>query len=117
MRTETTWIEFEVWMESISILGYMALDEAEDDEPLNFYDWNGLECGTHIINTKYPSFNEDELFKWETLTEWFNTIDLIQYLVDYAEEKKILYFRTETEYGRIFDVELYINCSKLDQTE
>ena len=113
-ETETTWVEFEVWMGNISIQGYMALDEADDDAPLQFYDYNGLECGNHIGNTRYPSFSGDELFKWETLTEWFAETDVVQCLVDFAEEEKILYFMTESDWGRRFDVELYINCSKLN---
>lgn len=110
---ETVWIEFEVWMDDISICGYMALDEADDEHPLQFYDYNGLECGSHITNTRYPSFTEEQLFRWEILVDWFRTTDVIQNLVDFAEEKKILYFRTESDWGRIFDVEMYINCSKI----
>jgi len=112
MSEETTWIEFEAWMYDISIQGYMALDEADDDAPLNFYDWNGLECGSHITNTRYPSFSESQLVRWETLVDWFKYTDVVQHLVDFADDEKILYFKTETDWGKVYDVELYINCSK-----
>lgn len=112
-ETETSWVEFETWMDDISICGYMALDEADDDAPLQFYDYNGLECGNHITQTRYPSFSQDQDFKWEILSQWFAETDIVQWLVDFAEEEKICYFKAESEWGRIFDVEFYINCSKL----
>lgn len=113
MTEETVWIEFEAWMENVAIQGYMALDEADDEHPLNFYGWDGLECGSHISNTRFPYFKEDQIFKWEILVDWFRTTDVIQHLVDFAEKETVLKFRTESDWGRMFDVELYINCSKL----
>ena len=116
MSNETVWIGFEAWLDDeISICGYMALDEADDEAPLNFYGYDGLECGTHIRNTRYPSFTEDQVFKWEILVDWFSTTDIIQHLVDFAEKQTVLKFRTESDWGRLFDVELYINCSKLGE--
>jgi len=108
------WIEFEAWMGERAIGGYMDLEDAGDDEPLNFYRWDGFEGGHNIAVTRYPSFNDAEHREWEILVDWFATTDIVQYLVDFADEKKILKFRTESDFGRIFDVELYINCSKLD---
>lgn len=113
MNEETTWIEFEAWMDDISICGYMALDEADDEAPLNFYGNDGLECGSHISNTRPTACDDDVDFKWSVLADWFRTTDVIQHLVDFAEKETILKFRTESDWGRMFDVELYINCSKL----
>lgn len=111
----TIWVEFEAWLGGeISICGYMALDEADDEDPIYFYKWDGLEGGSHIRNTRCPSFTEDQVFKWEVLVDWFSTTDIVQYLVDSAEKENILKFRAESDWGRLFDVELYINCSKLD---
>lgn len=111
---ETIWIDFEAWLDGeISICGYMALDEADEEAPLNFYRWDGLEGGSHISKTRFPSFSDDQEFKWEILVDWFTTTDVIQHLVDSAEEKSILKFKTESDYGRLFDVEFYINCSKM----
>lgn len=114
MSNETTWIEFEAWMENVAIQGYMALDEADDEAPLRFYSWDGFECGNHISKTKYPYFKEDQQFKWEVLAQWFSETDIVQWLVDFAEEEKKVDFIAESDWGRRFDVEFYINCSKLD---
>lgn len=114
MIDETNWIKFEAWMdEKLSICGYMAEDEADDEAPLNFYGYDGLECGSHIGNTKPTGLVEETVYLWELFTEWFSTTDIVQYLVDFANEEKVLKFRTEDDFGRIHSVELYINKSKL----
>ena len=106
MSEETTWIEFETWMDSTSICGYMALDEADDEAPLQFYGADGLECGSHISNTRVDTI------EWEKLSQWFAEHDVVQDLVDFADEEKELLFAFEDDWGRIDKVELYINCSK-----
>ena len=106
MTEETTWIEFEAYCGTVGICGYMALDEADDEAPLQFYGADGLECGTHISNTRMPHCTETYLQEWETLVEWFTVTDVVQYLVDFAEEAKII--------RRVFKghgIVLYINCS------
>lgn len=107
-KNDTIWIEFQAWMGNTSICGYMALDEADDDAPLQFYGVDGLECGCHISQTN------NNTFEWEKLSQWFAVTDVVQYLVDFAEESKRLLFAHEDDWGRIDTVELYINCSKLD---
>lgn len=113
--TETTWIEFEAWMDSRSICGYMNLEDANDDEPLQFYTWDGFEGGHHISVTRFPSFTDNEEYEWETLVGWLNETDIVQYLVDFAEEKKVFDFTTTDSMGRPHDVKFYINCSRFDE--
>jgi len=108
------WIEFEGWMGDVSIQGYMNVEDADDEAPLQFYDCYGLECGSHIINTKYPSFKNDQEIRWEKLTQWFAEHDVVQDLVDFADEEKELLFAFEDDFGRIEKIELFINCSKLN---
>ena len=81
MTQETNWIEFEVWMDDVSIQGYMAEDEADDEAPLNFYRWDGFEGGSNITVTRCPSFTERQMINWETLVDWFTTTDVVQWLV------------------------------------
>lgn len=109
MSEETTWVEFEIWNGEISVMGYMALDEAEDEKPLNFYDRFGLECYGDISKTNpFPSPSselEEELVKdWEDIVEFIITTDVVSWLVKYATAAHI------EEFG---DMELYINCSKI----
>lgn len=110
MKDETTWIEFEIWHGETAVAGYMALDEATDEKPLMFYDRDGFECYGNISKTK-PILNplnevEEAIIKeWEEIVEWISTTDVVQWLVDYAEESHIENFPN--------DFELYINCSKL----
>ena len=106
----TEWIEFEIWKNETCICGYMAEDEADDESPLQFYDRNGFECGGNISATK-PILepcndDEEEIVKdWDDIVEFIRTTDVVQYLVDFAEEA----------YSKNFDdIELFINCSKLD---
>ena len=108
--TETIWIEFEVWHGETAIAGYMALDEANDEKPLNFYDRDGFECGTHISNTKpilqpKNAVEESIVEEWEEMVRWIGETDVVQWLVDFAEESYIKHFDN--------DFELYINCSRL----
>ena len=107
---ETNWIEFEIWKNESCVCGYMAEDEADDEAPLQFYDRNGFECYGNISATK-PILEpcgdvEEEIVKdWDDIVEFIRTTDVVQYLVDFADET----------YSKNFgDVELFINCSKLD---
>lgn len=112
MNDNETWIEFECWMDDISICGYMNLADADDEAPLQFYGYDGLECGSHISNTRYPSYDESQEVDWEQLCEWFRIADPIDLLVTFAEESKKLSFTIKDDMGRTKNVELYINCSK-----
>ena len=112
MINETNWIEFEAWMDDLSISGYMAEDEADDEAPLCFYNDNGFECGSNINNTKPAGATDSVIANWELLTNWFEVTDIIQYLVDFSNEEKKLMFRTENDFGRMHTIELYINSGR-----
>lgn len=112
-ENNNTWAEFEVWIDETSINGFMPTDEADEENPVRYYSYDGFEC-SDIQKTKYPNTDGDDEFKWEMLVNWMSETDLVQYLVDFAKEEKKLLFRTESDFGRIFDVELYINCSKIE---
>ena len=107
---ETNWINFEIWKNETCVCGYMAEDEADDEAPLQFYDASGFECGSHISKTKPIKEPQNEVEKeivedWDDIVELIRTTDVVQYLVDFADEA----------YTKNFgDVELFINCSKLD---
>ena len=114
MTQETTWIEFEIWHGETAIAGYMALDEAKDKKPLCFYDRDGFECYGNIGKTKpilQPQNEVEEaiVHEWEEMVEWIGTTDVVQWLVDFAEESHIKQFPN--------DFELYINCSRLSNVK
>ena len=117
MSENKEWVEFEAWMDDISICGYMNVEDADDEHPIEFYGYDGLECGSHISNTKYPSFSDDQHYRWDVLSEWFNETDIPQILVDHSDEETVLKFRAEDDFGRLFIVELYVNCSKLGNVD
>jgi len=108
---ETNWINFEIWKNETCVCGYMAEDEADDEAPLQFYDRNGFECYGNISATKpilepCNSVEEEIVEDWDDIVEFIRTTDVVQYLVDFAEEEV---------YSKDFDdIELFINCSKLD---
>ena len=102
----TNWIEFETWMGDTSICGFLYKEDVEGEAPLQFYDANGFDCGSHIINTRVDTI------EWEKLSQWFAEHDVVQDLMDFADEEKELLFTFEDDWGRIDKVELYINCSK-----
>lgn len=108
---ETNWIEFEIWIDDVGVQGYMAEDEANDEKPLNYYSWDGFEC-RDLSRTKYPYFTESKLFRWEILVDWIKTSNIAPILAKFANEKKVCHFKAESDWGRRFDVELHINCSK-----
>lgn len=72
-------VEFKAVKEDDCISGYMYLEDADDEQPLHFYDENGLEIGTHL------PYQETELY-----TAFCEDCMLIQYLVDFAEENKTI---------------------------
>ena len=72
-------VEFKAIRGDDSISGYMFVSESEDEQPLHFYDENGLEIGTHL------PYSESELY-----TAFCEDFMLIQYLVAFAEENKTI---------------------------
>lgn len=111
MTSERTWIEFEIWHGETAIAGYMALEEADDESPLNFYDNCGFECYDNIGKTKsivepVNAVEEAIVEEWEEMVDWISETDVVQWLVDFAEESHIEKFPN--------DMELYINCSRLN---
>ena len=76
-QNEDTIIEFRAVKGEDEIAGYMYLSEADDEQPLHFYDKNGFEIGTHLPYQEtelYIAFTEDSM--------------LIQFLVDFATENR-----------------------------
>lgn len=118
MAEESTWIDFELWCNETSVCGYMNLDEADDEAPLNFYDRYGFECGTDVHGTKPISEPQNEV-EWEIVLDWerillfMGTGNLIQWLVDFADESTVKLFKG-LYHGKVVTIELYINSSKLD---
>ena len=76
---DDTIVEFKAVKEDDCISGYMFVSESDDEQPLHFYDENGLEIGTHL------PYSESELY-----TAFCEDFMLIQYLVAFAEENKTI---------------------------
>lgn len=85
-------IEFECIRNDVKISGWMNIEDADCEHPLNFYDQQGLECGTRVPQNPYNIDNNYEYWSdYEMLKEAFQSDDLfIQNLVDFADENKTL---------------------------
>ena len=108
--SEDTVIEFEVVSkedDDISISGYVYIDELEDEHPLNFYNSQGIECGTRVPSNPY-----DDMSNWgayEKLSSAFQSDELfLQFLSDFADENRTIDrgdYLLKINEGAIFEVE------------
>lgn len=85
-------IEFKGIKGNASISGYMRLEDADDERPLCFYNNEGFEIGSQYPNNPFPEVYDGKMVKnfedYEILKEEMQCDDLlIQYLIDFADEK------------------------------
>jgi len=109
------WIDFEIWMDDVSVLGYMDDEEQE----LNWMSWDGLECYDDFSRTNAVgdiANTEDEaryLLKWCMIQDFLSKVDIREQLLNHKYES------ITVTYGdglyNLFKIELYINSSKLDK--
>ena len=82
---------FEVSYKEETLEGYMYLEEADDEAPLRFYDKVGNEQW-NVPEVPYPNplnlYQQERNWDYEHLTYIFHTSNIIQYLVDFADEHK-----------------------------
>lgn len=85
-------IEFEViskLINSVTIKGYVNIDEIDDENPLRFYDHQGLECESYVPPNPYKNgvmlWND----AYEELSYSFQSDEIfLQFLSDYSDEDK-----------------------------
>jgi len=98
-----TIIEFEVTYKENCISGNMNINEADDEKPLNFYEYNNEEQ-KQFPHNPYDTDSE-EWVDYELLKETISTNPLfIQYLVDFAEENKSIVLDTRTDDNIILNI-------------
>ena len=81
-------VEFEVFFKEVSVSGYIYINEADDEAPLRFYDRVGNEQWNFPSNP-YPenyAGSYDNHIDYEILSNCFQSTDIIQLLVDNADE-------------------------------
>lgn len=90
MKNNEVVIEFCGYNGICNITGYMYLEEAEDEKPLNFYNKQGFECGNNYPTNPYNEYEDKRYDAYEQLKEAMQTDELlIQYLVDYANGESV----------------------------
>ena len=95
-------IHFEVSFKEETLSGFMNLEDADDEAPLQFYDQTNQPQWYVPSNPYRNPVNNHMMHKesdYDFLTEIFNKTDIIQYLVDFKDEsgKEIVLHETETE--------------------
>lgn len=84
-------VSFSAHFKEEEIDGYMYLNEADDEEPLRFYDGNNQEQW-HVPSNPYQNPVNGYMAQCEAdydlLTQIIQECDLIDYLVTYADESK-----------------------------
>lgn len=89
-RLENDWIDFSILSEDnrIELSGYMNVNDADEERPLEFYDC-GLECGSYVPRNPYGDEYQDE---WDAMVSAFQSDELfIQFLVDcHYDKNKII---------------------------
>ena len=82
-------MELKVVKYDISIKGFVDLDEIDDDECIQYYNYQGFENGYNIPTNPYTEPNEYQ--EYEMLKEALFTDDLfLQFLWDFKDENKII---------------------------
>lgn len=78
----------------IRIEGYLYIEDADGERPLNFYDDYGLECGHYVPSNPYSHEtcgSYDLYMDYEQLSGAFQSdSELIQFLVDFAEDDTVI---------------------------
>ena len=75
------------------IEGFMNLEEADDEKPLQFYDHNGIEIGYNFPSNPYQEYGAtyNDYIDWEQLKTSLQYDDqVIQFLVDFATKSKTI---------------------------
>lgn len=87
-------IEFEViskLINSVTIKGYVNIDEIDDENSLRFYDHQGLECGSYVPSNPYKNGAMLWNDAYEELSYSFQSDEMfLQFLSDYSDEDKIV---------------------------
>lgn len=94
-------VEFEVKFNNESITGYMYLSEANDEKPLRFYDLNNQEQWYVPSNPNDMDHDYDNWLDYEMISTTIGSCDLIQHLVDFADEHKEIILDKPTDGGEI----------------
>lgn len=72
----------------VKISGYVYVEELDDESPLNFYDHQGLECGSYVPSNPYKE-NSYDWEAYEDLSRAFQSDEMfIQFLADFSDENK-----------------------------
>ena len=106
------WIEFELWLDEVQVVGYMGNIEQE----LNFIGADGLECYGDFSKTNYVGetantpFEAMYLIKWCLIQNFLETINIVPELLNHKDESATLTYGAGE-----FRVKLYINSSPLDK--
>lgn len=93
-------IEFEGYNGICTISGFMFLEDADDEKPLQFYDENGFEIGYNYPSNPYQEYVHDSVGDisvngdYQAFNQLLESMQsdelLIQYLVDYADESALI---------------------------
>ena len=88
-----TIIEFTCARDYASVSGWMNLEDCDTEDCLNFYNEGGFEIGTQFPKNPFPEYDAGikvvNYEDFETLKEAMLSDELlIQFLVDFANEKK-----------------------------
>ena len=106
------WIDFEIWMDEVQIVGYMG-DVAQE---LQFISWDGFECyddfeRTNAIGETAESESEVMyLLKWCLIKDFLSKVDIRPTLLENMDRTATITYGAED-----FRITLYINHSPLDK--
>ena len=109
----TEWVDFEIWLDNVSVCGYMATD----DQKLQWYGADGLEAYDDFDKTNFVgevAHTEDDalyLLRWCLIQDFLSKVDIASELVKHQDEEVKITYGTTDDFARL---ELWINSSKLD---
>lgn len=119
------WVDFEIWLGNVQVMGYMNSRDAHELDALQFFGADGLECYNDFSKTNYvgeTAHTTEEVFyllKWCLIQDWLEKTDVASTIAEHALDEVVVEYGAfpSNDDGMDAKLELLINCSKIQQGE